>query len=358
MSASVIRDYLGTLARTAEATAEQLSERALAAAEMVLDTFERGGTVFFCGNGGSAADAQHLAAEYVVRFEKRRTGLPAVALTVDTSILTAAGNDFGFDRVFARQVEALAREGDLLVLHSTSGRSTNLLHAAEAARTKGVSTLAFLARDGGPLAPLVDLALVVPTEVTAHAQEMHLALGHAICGIVDEAWSASDAPSDAHASADADAPAEVDAPTKGERAAGPDRGRPEVVGALAELRRQEKAQTLWYRALAARAEEADQHVDAERFNGLHADEQHHLSRLTARLLEWGEVPEDLRDVAAPSPEAGPIDGVVRAREEAEVAAYEAVLALDLDPTTRGLIEQIVDTERQHARVLGGKWMPA
>jgi D-sedoheptulose 7-phosphate isomerase len=295
---------------------------------MVVETFEGGGTVFFCGNGGSAADAQHLAAEYVVRFEKRRVGLPAVALTVDSSILTAAGNDFGFRRVFARQVEALAREGDLLFLHSTSGASENLLHAAAAARSKGVTTVAFLARDGGPLLAKVDLALVVPTEVTAHAQEMHLALGHAICAIVDTTW------------------------------AEPELGGGGVVEALTRLRREEKAQTLWYRSLAARAEEAGQPADAERFNGLHADEQHHLSRLTARLLEWDEGLEDLRGIPAPSNQAGPVDEAVRRREEAEIAAYEAVLELDLDPPTRALIEEILASERQHARVLGGKWMLA
>ena len=334
MSASSIRDYLGALARTAETTASHRAEEAALAAEMVLETYAQGGTVFFAGNGGSAADAQHLAAEYVVRFEKRRRGLPAVALTVDSSILTAAGNDFGFHRVFARQIEALAREGDLLILHSTSGRSENLLEAAAAARARGVRTVAFLARDGGPLLAEVDLAIVVPTEVTAHAQEIHLALGHAICRVVDAAWAE---------------PGEEAAPGQG---AGP------VVEAIARLRREEKAQTLWYRALAARAEEAGQAEDAERFNGLHADEQHHLSRLTARLLEWGEEPEDLRRVSSPPLPAGSADEAIRSREESEIAAYESLLTLDLDPKTRALIEEIVTSERHHVRVLGGKWMPA
>ena len=332
MSASSIRDHLSELARAAEATATLRADEAALAAEMVLDTFAKGGTVFFAGNGGSAADAQHLAAEYVVRFEKSRRGLPALALTVDSSVLTAAGNDFGFERVFARQIEALAVEGDLLIMHSTSGRSENLMHAAAAAREKGVRTVAFLARDGGDLLSAVDLAIVVPTEVTAHAQEIQLALGHAICGLVDAAWA--------------------------KRETEPEAGGPKIVEALARLRREEKAQTLWYRALAARAEESGEVEQAERFNGLHADEQHHLSRLTARLLEWGEKPEDLRHLAAPSLPSGPADEVIRGREEAEVALYETALSLDLDSATRALLEEIVTSERHHARVLGGKWMPA
>src|SRR5690606_407439 len=105
------------------------------------DTLESGGTLFFCGNGGSAADAQHMATEYVVRYMRNRRALPVIALTTDTSLLTAAGNDLGFDHIFARQVEALVKRGDLLVLHSTSGNSPNLLEAARAARAKGVRVL-------------------------------------------------------------------------------------------------------------------------------------------------------------------------------------------------------------------------
>lgn len=153
---------------------------------LVQDTLARGGRLFFCGNGGSAADAQHLAAEYVVRFRRSRKALPAMALTTDTSVLTAGANDFGFQTVFARQVEALGREGDLLLLHSTSGNSENLLRAAEAARARGMGTVAFLARDGGRLRGMVDRALVVPTDDTARAQELHLALGHVVCDLVEE----------------------------------------------------------------------------------------------------------------------------------------------------------------------------
>jgi D-sedoheptulose 7-phosphate isomerase len=185
---------LRELAELAERVAGELAGDTAHVARRILETFDGGGTVFFCGNGGSAADAQHLAAEYVVRFRRERRALPAVALTTDTSILTAGGNDFGFDSVFRRQVEALAGPGDLLVLHSTSGNSPNLLEAARAAREQGVATVAFLARGGGRLRELVDHALVVPTGETARAQEMHLTLGHLICDLVDEAVASRAAP--------------------------------------------------------------------------------------------------------------------------------------------------------------------
>lgn len=185
----VVRQHLTRLAETATASRE-LDERAGQVAELAITTLEGGGTLYFCGNGGSAADAQHLAAEYVVRFLRRRPALAAVALTVDTSVLTAGGNDFGFEHVFERQIEALARPGDLLFLHSTSGNSDNLVLAARAARARGVQTVALLARDGGRLRHEVDHVLLVPTDVTAHAQEVHLALGHAICETVDRHFAA------------------------------------------------------------------------------------------------------------------------------------------------------------------------
>jgi D-sedoheptulose 7-phosphate isomerase len=160
--------------------------------QRVLDTVEAGGTLYFCGNGGSAADAQHLAAEYLVRFRRERRPVAAIALTTDTSVLSAAGNDYGFETVFARQVEALARPGDLLVLHSTSGESENLVRAASAARDLGVTTVALLAGDGGRLLGAVDLALVVPTESTARAQEIHLTIGHIVCDIVEQTLTTTD----------------------------------------------------------------------------------------------------------------------------------------------------------------------
>jgi len=176
---------LHELADTARLTAERIGPQIDEAYRMVRATVERGGTIFFCGNGGSAADAQHMATEYVVRYMRNRRAYPAIALTTDTSLLTAAGNDLGFDFVFSRQVEALAKVGDLLVIHSTSGNSPNVLHAARAAREKGVQVLAFAARDGGALAREADHSVIVPTERTDRAQEIHLCVEHLICEMVE-----------------------------------------------------------------------------------------------------------------------------------------------------------------------------
>ncbi|MHB1168077.1 MAG: D-sedoheptulose-7-phosphate isomerase [Longimicrobiales bacterium] len=173
--------HLIGLADAARETAEALASEFDAIVDDVAATFEAGGKLMFCGNGGSAADAQHLATEYVVRFRREGRALPAIALTTDTSLLTAAANDMGFAEVFARQVEALGRPGDLLFLHSTSGNSPNLLQAARSAKDAGVRTIALLARGGGPLRELVDRALVLPVDDGAHAQELQLAIGHAIC---------------------------------------------------------------------------------------------------------------------------------------------------------------------------------
>lgn len=176
---------LRELAETAERTAIQIERDLAAALALVQATVARGGTIFFCGNGGSAADAQHLATEYVVRYMRNRRPYPAVALTTDSSLLTATGNDFGFDHIFERQVQALARDGDLLVIHSTSGNSPNVLLAADAARAKGVAVLALSAKDGGALKAKADLCLVVPTGRTDRAQELHLCIQHAICDAIE-----------------------------------------------------------------------------------------------------------------------------------------------------------------------------
>jgi D-sedoheptulose 7-phosphate isomerase len=177
--------HLRDLSATAAKAADTLGPVISTAAAMVQATVDRGGTLFFCGNGGSAADAQHVATEYVVRYRRERPAIAAIALTTDTSLLTAAANDYSFDRVFARQVEALCKPGDLLVIHTTSGKSPNLILAAEAARKKGVATLALSANGGGPLAMLVDLCIVVPTDRTDRAQEIQMAIQHAICDSVD-----------------------------------------------------------------------------------------------------------------------------------------------------------------------------
>jgi len=178
---------LQELAALASSVADEMGPQLEGALEMIRDTVAAGGTLFFCGNGGSAADAQHMATEYVVRYMRDRRAYPALALTTDTSLLTAVGNDLGFDSVFERQVEALARRGDLLVVHSTSGNSPNVLRAAQAARGKGVRVLAFSARDGGSLREIADHSVVIPTTRTDRAQEMHLCIEHLICEYVERA---------------------------------------------------------------------------------------------------------------------------------------------------------------------------
>lgn len=157
--------------------------------EMLLACLRYGNRIFLCGNGGSAADAQHIAAEMVCRFETRRRALPAIALTTDTSALTAIGNDFGFERVFARQIEALARPGDVLIALSTSGNSGNILAAVEQANEMGVITLGLLGGDGGKLLDTAAHALVVPNRITARIQECHILIGHIWCGMIDTAFA-------------------------------------------------------------------------------------------------------------------------------------------------------------------------
>jgi D-sedoheptulose 7-phosphate isomerase len=184
MSREHIELGLESLARTATASKE-LSDQVVAVASRYAAVLRAGGTLFFCGNGGSAADAQHVAAEYVVRYSASRRPLAALALTTDSSVLTAAGNDFAFDQVFARQVEALCRRDDLLVLHSSSGQSANLVSAATIARREGIGTVAFLGKGGGPLAGLVDQALIVPSDSTSLVQVIHMALEHLIVELVE-----------------------------------------------------------------------------------------------------------------------------------------------------------------------------
>ena len=162
-----------------------LPEKLETCAKYVEKALAEGHKVLFCGNGGSAADSQHLAAEFVGRFQKERKGLPAIALTVDTSILTAVANDYGYDTVFARQVQALGEPGDVLVGISTSGNSKNVLLAIEEARAKGITCIGMTAEGGGKMAAACDICLAVPAKVTARAQEMHILMGHILCELVD-----------------------------------------------------------------------------------------------------------------------------------------------------------------------------
>jgi len=180
------RAALAGLAALASRVADQHAVDIARLAGRYVDALRGGGTLWFAGNGGSAADAQHMAAEYVIRYGKDRRALPAVALTTDTSLLTACANDLGFEAIFARQVEALVRPGDLLVLHSTSGESANVVRAAQAARAKGVRVVALLGKGGGALRRCVDDSLVIPGDETSHIQELQLAIEHVICGIVED----------------------------------------------------------------------------------------------------------------------------------------------------------------------------
>jgi D-sedoheptulose 7-phosphate isomerase len=167
----------------------ELLENIWRLAERTVVAYRSGKKVLLTGNGGSAADAQHLAAELVGRFELQRRPLPAIALTTDSSILTAASNDFGFEESFARQVQALAAEGDILIAISTSGKSANVLRAVDAARRAGCYTAGLTGKSGGGLAARVDLLLAVPSEKTQRIQEAHGLIGHMYCGLVERALS-------------------------------------------------------------------------------------------------------------------------------------------------------------------------
>ena len=180
------REGLEALAALAARVAAEHASAIAAIAERYEVALRAGGTLFFAGNGGSAADAQHLATEYVVRYQTSRPPLRALALTTDTSLLTACANDMGFDEVFARQLDALARPGDVLSLHSTSGESPNVIRAAQAGRARGVTVIALVGKSGGQLAELADVALVVPSDDTARIQELHLAIEHVVCDMVEE----------------------------------------------------------------------------------------------------------------------------------------------------------------------------
>jgi D-sedoheptulose 7-phosphate isomerase len=156
--------------------------------KLVIDVLQSGGKVLIAGNGGSAADAQHIAAELTGRYVKERIGLPAIALTVDTSALTAISNDYGFEKVYSRQLSALARPEDLFIAISTSGNSTNIIDALELAKTIKCKTLGLSGRDGGKMNGLCDLNIVIPSDTTARIQEMHILIGHIFCKAVDNIY--------------------------------------------------------------------------------------------------------------------------------------------------------------------------
>lgn len=186
---SIVADSLDVKRRYFAEHAEQVAR----AAHSVAEAFAAGGQLLLCGNGGSAADAQHIAGEFVNRFMRaERRALPALALSTDGGVLTCIANDTGFEQIFARQIEAFGKRGDVLIAISTSGTSANIVAAVEAARAVGMKTIALLGRDGGRVAALCDLALIVPSRDTQRIQETHNLIGHVICELVERSLFADE----------------------------------------------------------------------------------------------------------------------------------------------------------------------
>ena len=188
MNLDRVRGYLLETSRTAARTAEACGEQILGATAAIVESLRDGGKILLCGNGGSAGDAQHLATEFVstLTVDRRRDPIPAIALTTDTSLLTAVANDFGFEGVFERQVEALGREGDVLVGISTSGNSQNVVRAFARARGTGIRTIALTGASSGELGALADIEITVPSTETSHIQEAHIAVGQLIAFLVED----------------------------------------------------------------------------------------------------------------------------------------------------------------------------
>ncbi len=188
MNLERVREYLLETSKTAARTADACAEEILGATAAIVESLRTGGKILLCGNGGSAGDAQHLATEFVstLKVERRRDAIPAIALTTDTSLLTAVANDYGFDGVFARQVEALGRPGDVLIGISTSGNSENVVRAFQRAKTAGLRTIALTGEAGGILAALADIEINVPSSETSHIQEAHIAVGQLIAFLVED----------------------------------------------------------------------------------------------------------------------------------------------------------------------------
>ncbi len=171
---------------TLELVNDKLDELIELVGKQLAVSLSNGGTLFWCGNGGSAADSQHLAAELVGRFKKNRRALRSVALTTDTSVLTCVANDYSYNDIFSRQIEALGRSGDVLVGISTSGNSHNVIQALKTAKEMGLVTIAMLGKDGGMTKKLVDHSLIIPSNSTARIQEMHILIGHILCEIIEK----------------------------------------------------------------------------------------------------------------------------------------------------------------------------
>jgi D-sedoheptulose 7-phosphate isomerase len=184
----MIQKELQSHKETIDKTIETMIPDIQKASILMIHTLKTGGKILLCGNGGSAADAQHIAAELTGRYKSERKGLPAIALTTDSSALTAISNDYGYEHVFGRQVEALANKGDLLIGISTSGNSINIISALTYAKTLGCQTLGFSGRNGGKMNEVCDTNLVIPSNNTPRIQEMHILIGHILCQAVDNAF--------------------------------------------------------------------------------------------------------------------------------------------------------------------------
>jgi D-sedoheptulose 7-phosphate isomerase len=181
-----VKQFLKTSGDLKYQVAETLSEEILQAAYSIRDCLSAGGKLLLMGNGGSAADSQHIAAELIGRFKKERKAIPALALTVDSSSLTALGNDYGFESIFARQIEALANPNDAIIGISTSGNSKNIICALNLAREIGSKTIGLMGNNGGGMKNCVDIGIIVPSNDTARIQEVHITIGHIICEIIEQ----------------------------------------------------------------------------------------------------------------------------------------------------------------------------
>ena len=184
----IIKENFTIHSEVTNSTYKKLSTQIKIAFDVIRDSIKNGNKILLCGNGGSAADAQHIAAEFTGRFVKERIALSAIALTTDTSALTAIGNDYGYDRVFDRQVEALANKGDTLIAISTSGNSPNIINAIQKAKELGCKIIGLSGKDGGKMNQICDINLVVPSKTTARIQEMHILIGHTLCHLIDEEY--------------------------------------------------------------------------------------------------------------------------------------------------------------------------
>jgi D-sedoheptulose 7-phosphate isomerase len=185
----MIEEELNAHKTTIEKTIEVMIPQIEEASKLVIKTLKNGNKILLCGNGGSAADAQHIAAELTGRYKTERRGLAGIALTTDTSALTAIANDYGYDRIFDRQVESLAREGDLLIGISTSGNSMNIMSALAVAKLLGCRTIGLSGKEGGEMNRICHINLIVPSDDTPRIQEMHILIGHIICQAVDDAFA-------------------------------------------------------------------------------------------------------------------------------------------------------------------------